>query len=1018
MFFNEKTDPEIEKIVERMDDNNGQKFTFAFLTIKRKFVKRDEEQLIFILSPEQKWGNYVIYPARVMDKGDFYLYLGRYNEEGKSSLSQEELCVLELCKRYEPSELYNIYGKGKYRTEQLFFNKIDEKILKSIRVFVDRTVNEIIHVIAKNDFSLFLRENRWDNPYKENRIYLEKDNLKPLLTFHRNEENIRYTLRLSLNNNIIKPFDSGLKIITEQPGLVLWRNRLYELSDGFSGTRIRPFLQKEEIVIPRESEGAYFRTFILKNICNEDIEVEGFDIIEPKVCKRMVLFLEQNLLGEPILSVKVKYNERVLSLSDNKPFIVELKEEEGQYHFYRLSRDFAWEHSVLDYLKTLGLCHTPEGYFILNGKMQWADILNWITVYQDKLKEYSIDFSQEQLEHPFYTGGYQLSYTRENTVSDWFQLKAEIALDNGYKLLLQDLWENILSGKREFLLKDGRFFLIPEEWFARYSGLLLFAKQGRKGTIMVRDTQVSLLEDMQSSAIEAESNDVLPQVLPPATLKAVLRDYQLKGFRWLYMLYQKRTGACLADDMGLGKTVQTISLLLKYKEETERREDLWNNTPQQLDLFASGENNQVKEKLALTPYYTCLIIAPASVEHNWKSELQKFAPSLTVSSYIGIHRFRKQSALMRWDVVTTTYHTMRNDIDFFSRQHFGIIVFDEAQMFKNRDSQLYQAIKALHAEHFVALSGTPIENSLSDMWSLMDVINHGLLGTHSSFQKFFIRPANSTLNELHLSILNKLIKPYLLRRTKEEVLKDLPERTDELVFCELTQEQKRIYEEELSKARNQILEQSLAQNAPQRAFNALRALVRLRQIANHPALSDTGYQESSGKYQEVFRMLETLKSNGHKVLLFSDYVTFLDLIAAEMDHRKWTYAKLVGMTRNRAQQIDYFNKEKDCQFFLISLKAGGVGINLTEADYVFILDPWWNKAAEEQAISRAHRMGQKQAVFVYRFVTSGTLEERILDIQRKKSQLSDAVITIGDEHMPLNTKELENLITDNSIGFE
>lgn len=979
-------------------------------------MDRDEEQLIFILSPEPKWGSYVVYPARVTDKGDFYLYLGRYgNGDNSPSLSREELHILELCRKYESGELYRIYGKGKYRTEQLFMNKMDEKTLKNIHAFIDATVNEILHLIAKNDFSLFLRENRWDNPYKENRIYMDKNSLKPLLKFRRNEENIRYTLHLSCNDEIIRPFDSDLKIITEQPGLVLLQNRLYELSDGFSGTRIKPFLQKEEIIIPRENEAAYFRTFILKNICNEDIEVEGFDIIEPQVCKRMLLFLEQNLLGKPVLGVKVKYNERILPLSLHKPFIVELKEEEGQYRFYKLSRDFAWEHTVMDYLQTLGLTYMPEGYFILNGSEQWADVLNWVAANQAELEEHQIDFSQERLEHPFYTGGCRLSYSRESVVSDWFQLKAEIILDNGNKLFLQDLWENILSHNREYLLKDGSVFLIPEEWFARYSGLFLFARPGREGTILVRNTQVSLLKDMPSGTVVSDAGEALPSVFPPVTLKATLRDYQLKGFRWLYKLYKQRVGACLADDMGLGKTVQTIGLILKYKEETKRKNNLWNSSSQQLDLFITDDGAGEGEEPS---FYTCLIVAPASVEHNWRNELQKFAPSLTVSSYIGMHRARKQSALMRWDVITTTYHTMRNDIDFFSRQHFGIVVFDEAQMFKNRDSQLYQAVKALDAEHFVALSGTPIENSLSDMWSLMDVINHGLLGSYSSFQKHFIRPANTAFSELHLSVLNKLIQPYLLRRTKEEVLQDLPERTDELVFCELTREQKRIYEEELSKARNQILEQSLEQNVSQRTFNALRALGRLRQIANHPALSDTGYQGNSGKFQEVFRMLETLKSNGHKVLLFSDYVTFLDLIADEMDARNWSYAKLVGMTRNRKRQIDYFNNEKGCQFFLISLKAGGVGINLTEADYVFILDPWWNTAAEEQAISRAHRIGQKQAVFVYRFVTSGTLEERILDIQRKKTQLSDAVITLGDEHIPLNAKELENLITDHSLCSE
>ena len=747
-------------------------------------------------------------------------------------------------------------------------------------------------------------------------------------------------------------------------------------------------MQKEEIIIPRENEAAYFRTFILKNIGNVEIEVEGFDIIEPQVNKQMVLLLENDLLGNPVMDIRFKYNGRTLLPNNKKPYLVELREEEGTFRFSKLSRDFAWEKEMQNYLLMLGMNRTEQGYWAVEGCKSWVEVLEWLREQQEGLNYLHIAVSQEKLSHPYYSGGYHITHTKEGSAADWFQIKAEITLDNGVKFQLKDLWKNILEGKKEYLLPDGSVFIIPEEWFARYSGLLLFARQGKSGAIMLKTSQAALLDKLvESEKTFSEVKMELADVEPPTGLKGTLRDYQLKGYRWLCACCLQGAGACLADDMGLGKTLQTIALLLRYKETKHVQEDV---------------------------YHTCLIVAPASVEHNWRHELQKFAPSLLVTSYVGINRSRKQEALMRWDVVTTTYQTMRNDIDFFANQHFGFVILDEAQMFKNKGSQLYQAVKALNADYRIALTGTPIENSLSDLWSLMDVINPGLLGSYTSFQKHFIRPVENTFSEEHLMQLNKLVKPFILRRTKLEVLQDLPERTDEIVYCEQLPEQKKIYDEELSKARNLILEQTFEQNASGRAFNALRAIGRLRQLANEPRLLDPALKETSGKFQEVFRMLESIKDSGHKVLLFSDYVKYLDLVAAEMDSRKWKYAKLVGETRDRERQIDKFSQETDCQFFLISLKAGGVGINLTEADYVFILDPWWNTAAEEQAIGRAHRIGQKQAVFVYRFVTTGTLEERILEIQRKKSRLSEAVITVGDEHVPLNTAELENLITGTS----
>ena len=447
--------------------------------------------------------------------------------------------------------------------------------------------------------------------------------------------------------------------------------------------------------------------------------------------------------------------------------------------------------------------------------------------------------------------------------------------------------------------------------------------------------------------------------------------------------------------MGLGKTIQTIALLLKYKEKST----VIVEKPQPGLLFTEEEmrgeacpftspNAQGNLQFPL-PHRTSLVIAPASVVHNWRKELQRFAPSLTVCTYTGsiANRRDMRRSLMRSDVVITAYRTMVNDIDYLADQQFGIVVFDESQAFKTATSQVHRAVTRLQAIHRLALSGTPVENNLMELWSLMNVLNPPLLGSQANFQKSFVLPISRQIEEERTSLLRLLIAPYFLKRTKQEVLTDLPERQDEVVVCPMSDEQESLYAEELSRARNELLsdvrtdhmsvshpvpEHNPRQLTEQQRFHVLAAIQRLRHIAN-----------GEGKLNAIFDHLESLRGTSHKVLLFSEYVSMLDRLATEMRRRDWSYDMLTGQTREREQVIDHFQKSDDCQFFLISLKAGGVGLNLTAADYVMLIDPWWNQAAEEQAIARAHRIGQQQPVFVYRFVSENTLEQQILDLQER-----------------------------------
>ena len=373
-----------------------------------------------------------------------------------------------------------------------------------------------------------------------------------------------------------------------------------------------------------------------------------------------------------------------------------------------------------------------------------------------------------------------------------------------------------------------------------------------------------------------------------------------------------------------------------------------------------------------------LVVAPASVAHNWRNEFRRFAPTLSVLRYTGTLQERQQKTayIQSHDVVITTYQTLRNDIEVLRRYHFAIAVYDEAQAFKNRESLLYSAIASITADFPLALSGTPMENNLSELWAVMSILHPQLLGDYADFDHHFIHPITDNLESRNTTVLQQLLAPYFLRRLKENVLKDLPKRQDEVIVCPATSEQQRLHKETATAMRQHIQ----AQKDHIDNIYVLAAITRLRQIACSSLLTQNNRQErqdkgsveslcqTSGKLTELFRRLEELRGTGHKALLFSDYTAFLDLIAAVMKKEGWRYEVLTGQTRHREATIAAFQNNDDCQFFLVSLKAGGVGLNLTAADYVFLLDPWWNTAAEEQAISRAHRIGQQRSVFVYRLI--------------------------------------------------
>ena len=407
-----------------------------------------------------------------------------------------------------------------------------------------------------------------------------------------------------------------------------------------------------------------------------------------------------------------------------------------------------------------------------------------------------------------------------------------------------------------------------------------------------------------------------------------------------------------------------------------------------------------------------LLVLPTSLVYNWQSEAAKFTPGLRVLAYTGTYRDKNPDRFADYDVVLTSYGIVRLDTELLASYKFDYVILDESQAIKNPSSTTSQAVRQLRSRHRLILTGTPVENSTMDLWSQMSFINPGLLGTQAFFRKEFLKPIEKNQDESRTKRLHALIKPFILRRHKSQVAKELPAKTEQLSYCPMTEEQAHAYEETKSFYRNKIL-QNLDEHGPASTqFLLLQGLTRLRQIANHPRLADEHYTGESGKLREVLRMLRNVVAEGHKVLVFSQFVQHLSLVRAVLDERQMPYAYLDGATRDRHAEVARFQEDEELKIFLISLKAGGVGLNLTAADYVFILDPWWNPAVEAQAIDRAHRIGQQRPVFTYKFITQNTVEEKILALQRRKLALVSELIATDEAVMKhLTRADIEELLS-------
>ncbi|MCB9272122.1 MAG: SNF2 helicase associated domain-containing protein [Lewinellaceae bacterium] len=869
---------------------------------------------------------------------------------------------------------------------------------------------------------------------QKHEIWLSRDAAtKPILSHHllsfapspvtgtlhlsKHDNGLTYQLVIRDDQNQKMEHASILPLVYSTPGWFAHQNSIYRLP-GISGKMLLPFRDKEELEVRKQHERTWYHQFLKKNIDRDaQVATEGFRWEEQTQLNcSQISFFSHLFDGRLLMRLQFEYPDAQFLLGDrqqirSKIIIPEAMDEEVR--IVKIIRNEAQEQATLDFLQSLGLAlDYPHFYWPESDAL--SDLVHFLRENNNALKEHGIfcEYNHPESRAPLALDP-PVVVTNTKKSGDWFDLTINIQIGSR-QIPFRALVDAIRRRSEFFQLPDGSVFLIPPTWHTRYRELADFmsvqndeADSGYDACVRLHAMQSHLLEALDLQPANTNSSS-LPSVALTTWegaewVKANLRPYQEKGVLWILNLWQQTRGACLADDMGLGKTLQAIAALGHHKQLKKAMipvaEESLSSPACQLSLFDTSYTQTILPLQAL-------LVVPASLVYNWKQEIKKFAPGFFVYCHTGPKRSKDSRALLAHDIVLTTYHTLREDSDWMVPLKWEFVILDESQHIKNRSSDISRTVRKLQAGRRLALSGTPVENNLSELWSLFNFVNAPLLGSYQGFQHQYQNPIEKDGNTEVKSRLRELIAPYFLRRRKNEVAPELPPLTRQVLWVELDARQAELYEKTKSAARNELL---AIEPSHEYTFQALRILMKLRQTACHPAL--VGAEDlPSGKMMAVLEEFQQIHDQGSKVLVFSSFEKHLSLYSAWLEAQGYHYAWLSGSSsqEERRSAVEKFQEDPEVTIFLITLKAGGTGLNLTAADYVFLLDPWWNPHAEEQAIARAHRIGQDKPVHVIRFIASATIEEKILHLQADKWQLNSGLI--DDELPPLTREEIRSLL--------
>jgi non-specific serine/threonine protein kinase len=866
---------------------------------------------------------------------------------------------------------------------------------------------------------------------RDSDIYLEEDEARqnPLRI---GAETARFEIRLQEDGDYIQlqpaivfpnreiPLDNDTRILTSDPLWMLRGTEIFKIdhtitieSDLFSnrknprtnhtarGQRIalvdflQAFRRQKTVAIPKAELSEFFASLssipqLLSHLSLPDRDsLPAINRFEGKH-----IYLEESTEGL-IVRLKFVYGNREVEceapsdFGDLPPAPRDFLIYAGSgLNFLRVIRDREGEAQALERLQISGARQSAAGaeFIVRDGRAT-----DWLLLELPKLIEDGFRiFGEDKLKRHKVRRAKPILKVKVNSEIDWFDVQLVVDFD-GILLSLKELRKSLAHRSRYVKLGDGSTALLPEEWIEQFSHLVNLSENKEEG-IKVSRHHLTLIDTLCHAATLKEADQDyyeslqrlrdfqgIQEVTVTENFHGELRPYQKQGLSWLYFLQEFRFGGCLADDMGLGKTIQALSLLQNEKDR---------------GVTAPS-----------------LIVCPTSVLFNWEKEIQRFTPALRYLIHTGLER-RRQRQFENCNLVLTSYGILRRDIEFLKDAKFHYAILDESQKVKNPLSQTAKAVRLLQANHRLALTGTPVENNAQELWSQFAFLNPGLLGSLNYFKRAFTRPIEKEKNETTAHLLRKLIFPFVLRRTKNDVARELPDKVENLYYCTMSEPQQKVYNMWRDYYRAHVMEQINLKGLQKSRMYVLQGLTRLRQICCHPGLTEKKYHHESGKFEALKEILETILAEDHKVLVFSQFVRMLRIISGYLNENAVPYAYLDGHTKDREQPVQQFQTDPAIRVFLISLRAGGFGLNLTAADYVILYDPWWNPAVEAQAIDRTHRIGQDKQVFSYKLIMRDSVEEKILQLQdRKKKLVSELIATDSGMFKHLTVEDIEVLFS-------
>lgn len=798
-------------------------------------------------------------------------------------------------------------------------------------------------------------------------IALHHETIHPSFILKEDEEDIVLEISLLVGDKKIEP----TAILYTYPMALVTQQHMYPINNPKDFQAVELAATHPTMRVRKVGREVFIKEVILPLLQNYPVDIQipldiqDIDGVEPEA--KLYLGEQEGYLS---LMPIFEYGEQEITHDQLQDLVYHSGDE-----IFRVKRDYDYEEEMVSILAATHEKFIKEGpvfYLDANEVLQQ----NWFFEVFDYLREKGYEiYGFKELKNFRYSPYKPVTEFKVKSGIDWFDCEVNIRFGD-QTVDLKDIRKAILRDEHYVKLSDGTLGVLPEDWIKKYGTIL------KLGTIEQEELKLSklhfsIIDEMYD---EIDNDEVLYEIAekkrklrdfekieaiqPSDKVTATLRDYQKSGLNWLHFLNEFGWGGCLADDMGLGKTLQTLAFIQSLKDRK--------------------------------PEVCCLVIAPTSLMFNWANEINKFTPNLDYIVHHGTTRTGDLNEFYKYNVVLTTYGVVVRDIEQMKGIQFDYVVLDESQAIKNVTSKRYKAVSLLQAKNKLVLTGTPVENNTFELFAQMNFINRGILGTQEFFKQEYANPIDRKGEASKVTELKKIVYPFILRRTKEQVAKDLPDKSETVLYCEMNTKQRKVYDAFKNYYRDKILDLIEEQGIQRSGVFILEGLLRLRQICDSPALvkgkgieQDT---EESVKLNELGNHVQEVVA-GHKVLIFSQFVGMLNIIKKQMERKGISYSYLDGQTRNREFVVEDFQTNPEKRVFLISLKAGGVGLNLTAADYVFLVDPWWNPAVEQQAIDRTHRIGQTQKVFAYKMICKDTVEEKIVKLQQRKKDLVADIIS-------------------------